>query len=162
MAPGFPKEYRYTSTFGVFGEKCASLRYPTPVDAAADVAARPSAPASPSVSAQALTSLISHVAVRDKFMVPSLCGAGLLLSGQQSQRAWCIENDAHNFLAVGQERGLHAAGQVGRPLRVQEREHGREVPAPGSRRARRDLDLAERHAGAGPRPGVAEGDDLHR
>src|SRR5215469_18155947 len=117
MAPGFPKEYRYTSTFGVFGEKCASLRYPTPVDAAADVAARPSAPASPSVSAQALTSLASHVAVRDKFMVPSYVVLGCLLSGQQSQRAWCIENDAHDFPAADQDRGLHAAGQVEGPLR---------------------------------------------
>src|SRR5215472_16362506 len=162
MAEGFPKEYRYTSTFGVFGEKCASLRNPAPVDAAADVAARPSAPASPSVSAQALTSLVSQVAVRDKVMVPSYVVLGCLLSAQQSQRARRVENDAHDFLAAGQEGGLHAAGQVGRPLRVQEREQGREVPAPGSRRARRDLDLAERHAGAGPGPGVAEGDDLHR
>src|SRR5215469_306137 len=136
MAEGFPKEYRYTSTFGVFGEKCASLRNPAPVDAAADVAPRPSAPASPSVRAQALTSLVSHVAVRDTFMVPSYVVLGCLLSAQQSQRAWCIENDAHDFVAAGQERGLHAAGQVGRPLRVQEREHGRQVPAPGSWRAR--------------------------
>src|SRR5215469_6182722 len=146
MAEGFPKEYRYTSTFGVFGEKCASLRNPTPVDAAADVAARPSAPASPSVSAQALTSLVSHVAVRDKFMVPSCVVLGCLLWAQQSQWAWCIENDAHDFLTAGQDRGLDAAGQVRCALRVQEREHGRQVPAAGARRGRRDVGLAERHA----------------